>query len=194
MILRRALRGSGDGCVRGGCSGGRVRYHRREPKHTVWNQVVRENLASLLAEADERYPSGELPPFIQGEFDRYLSCGLLENRFARVRCSTCRDGLLVAYFCENRGVCSSCSARRMADEAAHLREQQGVPSTSPPAKDLSESSCEKRTISGYLECCAQSTLEFLMTTTIFAEPVDNPSSMSMYLAAGHLGLHAGHAY
>ncbi len=107
----------------GGCSSGQVRYHRREPEHTVLHQLVRENLASFLTEAAERYPSGELPPFIQGEFERYLSCGILEHGFARVRCSSCRDELLVAFSCKNRGVCPSCSARRMADTAAHLRDQ-----------------------------------------------------------------------
>ena len=107
----------------GGCSSGQVRYHRREPEHTVLHQLVREYLASFLAETAERYPSGELPPFIQGEFERYLSCGILEHGFARVRCSSCRDELLVAFSCKNRGVCPSCSARRMADTAAHLRAQ-----------------------------------------------------------------------
>jgi len=89
----------------------------------VLHQLVRENLASFLSEAAERYLSGELPPFIQGEFERYLSCGILEYGFARVRCATCRDELLVAFSCKNRGVCPSCSARRMADTAAHLRDQ-----------------------------------------------------------------------
>ena len=56
--------------------GGRVRYHRCEPEHTVLHQLVRENLASLLIEAAERYPSGELPHFIQGEFERFVPEGV----------------------------------------------------------------------------------------------------------------------
>lgn len=40
--------------------------------------------------------------------------------FARVRCQTCSDELLVAFSCKRRGICPSCTARRMADTAAHL--------------------------------------------------------------------------
>lgn len=98
-----------------------VRYRCREPERTLLHRIVRENLASFLAEAAERYPSGELPHFIACEFERYLRCGLLCHGFARVRCPTCCEELLVAFSCKNRGVCPSCSARRMADTAAHLR-------------------------------------------------------------------------
>ena len=98
-------------------------YPRREPERTLLHRIVRENLASFLAEAAQRYPSGELPHFIACEFERYLRCGLLCHGFARVRCPTCRDDLLVAFSCKNRGVCPSCSARRMADTAAHLRDR-----------------------------------------------------------------------
>ena len=98
-------------------------YQRREPERTLLHRIVRENLASFLAEAAQRYPSGELPHFIACEFERYLRCGLLCHGFARVRCPTCCDELLVAFSCKNRGVCPSCSARRMADTAAHLRDR-----------------------------------------------------------------------
>jgi len=98
------------------------RYQHREPERTLLHRIVRENLASFLTEAAERYPSGDLPEFIGCEFERYLRCGLLCHGFARVRCPTCRDELLVAFSCKNRGVCPSCSARRMTDTAAHLRD------------------------------------------------------------------------
>jgi hypothetical protein len=65
----------------------------------VLHRIVREHLASILAEAAERYPSGDLPKFIRGEFDRYLRCGLLCHGFARVRCPDCTDELLVAFSC-----------------------------------------------------------------------------------------------
>lgn len=102
-------------------AGSEVAYQRREPERTLLHRIVRQNLASFLAEAAQRYLSGELPDFIRCEFERYLRCGLLCHGFARVRCPTCRDELLVAFSCKNRGVCPSCSARRMADTAAHLR-------------------------------------------------------------------------
>lgn len=91
-------------------------------RRTLLHRIVRENLATFLREAADRYPSGELPAFISEEFSRYLRCGILRHGFARVRCPSCRDELLVAFSCKNRGVCPSCSARRMADTAAHLRD------------------------------------------------------------------------
>jgi len=103
-------------------AGSGVRYQHREPERTLLHRIVRENLASFLIEAAERYPSGDLPEFIRCEFESHLRCGLLCHGFARVRCPTCRDELLVAFSCKNRGVCPSCSARRMADTAAHLRD------------------------------------------------------------------------
>lgn len=98
------------------------RYQRREPERTLLHRIVRENLATFLHEAAERYPSGALPAFITEEFSRYLRCGILSHGFARVRCPSCRDELLVGLSCKNRGVCPSCCARRMADTAAHLRD------------------------------------------------------------------------
>jgi len=101
----------------------RGRYQRREPEKTLLHRIVRENLATFLVEAQDRYPSGELPGFIRAEFERYLRCGLLCHGFARIRCPTCHDELLVAFSCKNRGLCPSCASRRMADFAAHLRDR-----------------------------------------------------------------------
>ena len=42
------------------------------------------------------------------------------GRFARVRCMTCHEEIVVAFSCKRRGLCPSCTARRMADTAAHL--------------------------------------------------------------------------
>ena len=107
-----------------GCSASSgVRYQRREPEKSLLHRIVREHLATFLIEAQDRYPSGELPRFIRAEFERYLRCGLLCHGFARVRCSTCHDELLVAFSCKNRGLCPSCAGRRMADSAAHLRDR-----------------------------------------------------------------------
>ena len=91
-------------------------------KRRCWDRIVCENLSTFLAEAAYRYPSGDLPAFFSQEFERYLRCGILRHGFARVRCLSCRDEILVAFSCKNRGVCPSCCARRMADSAAHLRD------------------------------------------------------------------------
>ena len=105
------------------CStGSTFRYQRREPEKTLLHRIVRAHLATFLADAAERYPSGDIPANIRAKFERYLRCGILRHGFARVRCPTCRDELLVGFSCKNRGVCPSCCARRMADSAAHLRD------------------------------------------------------------------------
>ncbi len=60
-----------------GCSvSAGVSYPRREPEKTLFHRLVREHLATFLVEAQDRYPSGELPRFIRAEFERYLRCAL----------------------------------------------------------------------------------------------------------------------
>lgn len=108
------------------------------------HRIVRANLASFLAEAAQCYPSGELPDFIRCEFERYLRCGLLCHGFTRVRCPTCRDELLVAFSCKNRGVCPPCSARPMSYPGARrsffpgFRGNDSVPRADPTHSRRSE--------------------------------------------------------
>jgi hypothetical protein len=82
---------------------------------------VRENLATLLAEASE--VGRGLPRYVERDFARYLECGVLAHGFARVRCESCKDELLVAFSCKGRGVCPSCNAKRAHVTAVHLVEQ-----------------------------------------------------------------------
>src|SRR5205823_9537232 len=63
------------------------------------------------------------PGFVISEFDRYLACGILANGFARVRCSSCGDEILVAFSCKGRGFCPSCTTRRMQGTATNLLER-----------------------------------------------------------------------
>lgn len=96
-------------------------YVRRQPERTVLYQVVKDHLATFLADARDRSEHGMgLPRFVAREFEQYLACGLLCHGFARVRCHDCGDELLVSFSCKNRGCCPSCTARRMSDTAAHL--------------------------------------------------------------------------
>ncbi|HEX8700230.1 MAG TPA: transposase zinc-binding domain-containing protein, partial [Myxococcaceae bacterium] len=94
-------------------------YRRRQPEGTVLYEAVRENLATLLAEASE--VGRGLPRYVERDFARYLECGVLAHGFARVRCESCKDELLVAFSCKGRGVCPSCNAKR-AHVTAHLVE------------------------------------------------------------------------
>ena len=96
-------------------------YRRRRPEGTVLYAAVRDHLATLLAEANEL--GRGLPRYVERDFARYLECGVLAHGFARVRCESCQDELLVAFSCKGRGVCPSCNAKRAHVTAAHLVER-----------------------------------------------------------------------
>ena len=94
-------------------------YHRRQPDHTLLYRVVQDHLATWLALHDDGY-GGHAPALTEREFRRYLDCGILAHGFARARCPDCGHEFLVAYSCKGRGVCPSCTTRRMVETAAHL--------------------------------------------------------------------------
>ncbi len=79
-------------------------------------EAVRDNLTTLLAEANE--VGRGLPRYVERDFARYLECGVLAHGFARVRCESCKDELLVAFSCKGRGVCPSCNAKRACNGRA----------------------------------------------------------------------------
>jgi hypothetical protein len=85
---------------------------------------VQDHVETYLALAREGHDDGEgVPGYVEGEFRRYLECGILAHGFARARCGECGHDFLIAFSCKGRGVCPSCNARRMAETAAHLVDQ-----------------------------------------------------------------------
>ena len=94
-------------------------YHRRQPERTVLYRVVQTHLATWLA-LHEDEQGGHAPALTEREFRRYLECGILAHGFARARCPDCGHDYLVAYSCKGRGICPSCTTRRMVETAAHL--------------------------------------------------------------------------
>ena len=93
-------------------------YVPRSPTTGVLYGVVRTHLAAFLAEVEAR--TDGLPPFVVGEFRKFLRCGVLTHGFARVRRGDCAFERLVPFSCKGRGFCPSCGGRRMAERAAHL--------------------------------------------------------------------------
>ncbi|MCY1080720.1 transposase zinc-binding domain-containing protein [Archangium lansingense] len=75
----------------------------------------------LMIEASE--VGRGLPRYVERDFARCLECGVLAHGFARVRCESCKDELLVAFSCKGRGGCPSCNAKRAHVTAAHLVER-----------------------------------------------------------------------
>ena len=59
-------------------------------------------------------------PFVRKAFATYLECGIFAHGFARARCEDCGHDYFVAFSCKGRGVCPSCTTRRMVETAAHL--------------------------------------------------------------------------
>ena len=94
-------------------------YHRRQPERTGLYRVVQAHLATWLALHDDGC-GGHAPALTEREFRRYLECGILAHGFARARCPDCGHDFLVAYSCKGRGICPSCTTRRMVETAAHL--------------------------------------------------------------------------
>ena len=96
-------------------------YRRREPEQTLLYRIVAAELDGLREElaAASAYGSG-LPRHVERELDAFLRCGILAHGFARVVCRDCHAEHLVAFSCKARGVCPSCTTRRMHDTAAHL--------------------------------------------------------------------------
>ena len=96
-------------------------YRRRNPTATSLYPIVQHHLETFLADAAEADPRGEgMPGWVERDFRAYLRCGILAHGFARIRCDACAAERLVAFSCKGRGVCPSCSARRMVEVAAHL--------------------------------------------------------------------------
>lgn len=94
-------------------------YHRRQPERTVLYRLVQAHLATWLALHHDGL-GGHTPALTEREFRRYLECGTLAHGFARARCADCGHDYLVAYSCKGRGICPSCTTRRMVETAAHL--------------------------------------------------------------------------
>ena len=94
-------------------------YRRRQPERTLLYRTVQTHLATWLALHDDG--AGETAPAAtEREFRRYLECGILAHGFVRARCADCGHDFLIAYSCRCRGVCPSCTTRRMVEAAAHL--------------------------------------------------------------------------
>ena len=96
-------------------------YRRREPEKTVLYQVVQQNLETFLSQMRQACLDHDpIPDYVENTFRSYLECGILAFGYGRCWCPNCRHGFAVAYSCKTRGLCPSCSSKRMAMSAAHI--------------------------------------------------------------------------
>jgi len=94
-------------------------YVPRRPHETVLYSIVRDHLATFLAHTERTY-AAPLPKYVVDAFDHYLGCGDLAGGFLRCHCEGCGHDVLVAFSCKQRGLCPSCGARRMCNEAVQI--------------------------------------------------------------------------
>jgi hypothetical protein len=92
---------------------------------------VRANLEPFLRYTRDNYRR-PLPRYVEREFRKYLRCGVLSAGFSRWRCPRCGKDLLVAHSCKGRGLCPSCTGRRMAATALHVVSKVLPDARSPP--------------------------------------------------------------
>ena len=98
--------------------GDTIAYDRHRPEHTPSTPSSKSTPCVFSNGSKPR--EAHSPTSVKEEFEAYLKCGRLEHGFLRVKCEVCRHKKLVAFSCKRRGFCPSCSARRMAETAAHL--------------------------------------------------------------------------
>jgi hypothetical protein len=95
-------------------------YQPRVAEHGVLYRVIDEHLETFLDAAAQHADGHRLPKFVEQEFRDFLTCGVLEHGFARLRCGDCAFERLVPFSCKGRGFCPSCGGRRMTECAARL--------------------------------------------------------------------------
>jgi hypothetical protein len=78
-------------------------YRRRRPERTPLYRAVQGHLETYLALAREGRTDGHnVQQYVEGEFRRYLECGILAHGFARARCGECGHDFLIAFSCKGR--------------------------------------------------------------------------------------------
>ncbi len=100
-------------------------YRPRDPDRTLFYQLVRDHFEQFVLIHEERFEAsdGLLRPVVKKVVNQFLSCGLLENGFARVRCPRCQAEFFCAFSCQVRGFCNSCQQKRAVLFAVKLREE-----------------------------------------------------------------------
>ena len=96
-------------------------YIPRKPEETVLYGVIVEQLETFLARQQAR--ERPVPRFVERDFRGYLTCGVAEHGFLRLRCDDCGHDRVLPFSCKKRGLCPSCGGRRMSDTAAYLVER-----------------------------------------------------------------------
>lgn len=99
-------------------SAARYQYKRRRPEETLLYKVIADNIETFIAQREcEGRP---LPKYISEEFKSFLTCGLPQFGFWRLKCSKCDHEQILPFSCKKRGFCGSCGAKRAEETSFHL--------------------------------------------------------------------------
>ena len=101
-----------------------AKIHQGQCRFKVYKLVARfyPEFERVYAErTQERY--GFWRPIIPRAVERFLDCGDLKKRFARVRCPKCRHELFVVFSCRGRCVCPSCHQKRVLEKAVWVAQE-----------------------------------------------------------------------
>ena len=94
----------------------------RRPQASPLLRLVSDHLHRLQTVSEDRFAGeyGPWRPVVAPVADTFLACGVLDHRFARVRCDACAHAYLLAFSCKCRYVCPSGHAKRLASWAQWL--------------------------------------------------------------------------
>ena len=100
-------------------------YNPRHPQRTLLYPTVAEHVETWhelasVGQSDGQGDHHTPKTYVRQAFRKYLECGIFAHGFAHARCGDCGHDYFVAFSCKGRGVCPSCTTRRMVEKAAHL--------------------------------------------------------------------------
>ena len=95
-------------------------YKPRRPEKTVLFQVIKKYYKTWAKKSENS--DKKIPLYVHKEFKSYIKCGILSHGFAYAHCNACHHDFILGFSCKGRGLCPSCSARNMAETAAHIRQ------------------------------------------------------------------------
>jgi len=88
----------------------------RRPQASPLFRLVSDHLLRLQTVYDARF-AREYGPWrlvVTQVADRFLTCGVLDHGFARIRCDACTHEYLLTFFCKCHYFCPSCHAKQLA--------------------------------------------------------------------------------
>ena len=100
-------------------------YRPRQPRAQPLFKILSDHFPAFLQDYEAKHQKtwGARRHVVERAVPRFLRCGLLEFGFARLYCEGCRGERLLAFSCRQRGLCTSCGAKREGAWAAWVRDE-----------------------------------------------------------------------